>query len=63
MRTVFAVAGPLEAPFYQGHAGRTITDDNVRAFWDYSPHAESSCAIISILQGTPGWRPGPRCRL
>ena len=33
MRTLSTVDGPRAAPFYQGRAGRTITDDNARELW------------------------------
>lgn len=33
MPTMFNVSGPHEIPFYQGRAGRTITDDNTIQFW------------------------------
>jgi hypothetical protein len=33
MATLFLVDGPREVPFYKGKGGRTITDDNVKAFW------------------------------
>ena len=32
-RTLFTVVGPRTIPTYRGKASRTITDDNVRAFW------------------------------
>ncbi len=33
MATIFAVIGPRKVLVYQGKAGRTITDDNVKDFW------------------------------
>ena len=59
MRTVFNAVGPFEVPFYQGKAGRTITDENVRAFWerniDMAPRR--GCYVFGIRAGK-GWTPG-----
>jgi hypothetical protein len=59
MRTVFSVEGPFEVPFYQGHAGRTITDDNVRTFWFKNPDlgGRRGCYVFGIRAGK-GWTPG-----
>ncbi len=37
MPTVFTVDGPIEVPFYQGRAGRSISGENVREFWERNP--------------------------
>ena len=34
MTTIFRVIGPRVVPVYEGRAGRTITDDEVRHFWE-----------------------------
>jgi hypothetical protein len=50
---MFSVQGPYEVPFYQGKAGRTITDDNVRLFWDRNPEVGSrrGCYVFGIRAG------------
>lgn len=60
MKTVFAVEGPIQVPFYQGKAGRTITDDNVRQFWDKNADlgARRGCYVFGVRAGkglTPGY--------
>jgi hypothetical protein len=58
MRTVFVVEGPREVPFYQGKAGRTITDDNVREFWKINAEfgSRKGCYVFGIRAGG-GFRP------
>jgi hypothetical protein len=48
MRTVFVIEGPREVPFYQGKAGRTITDDNVREFWKINAEFGSRKGAMSL---------------
>lgn len=60
MGTQFMVRGPLAVPCYQGKAGRTITDDNVRDFWSCHGDAgeERGCYVFGIRAGrglTPGY--------
>lgn len=58
MSTVFSVQGPFEVPYYQGKAGRTITADNVKEFWQ--KHSSLSnrhgCYVFGIRAGK-GWTP------
>lgn len=58
MRTLFEIDGPREVPFYQGKAGRTITDDNVRDFWGANSDIGSrkGCYVFGIRAGG-GFRP------
>ncbi len=53
MATIFDVYGPFEIPCYQGAAGRTITDDNVREFWELNHNfAENKgCYVFGIKAG------------
>jgi hypothetical protein len=53
MPTIFSVNGPIEVPCYQGRAGRTITDDNVREFWDRNPDLadKRGCYVFGIRAG------------
>jgi len=60
VNTQFSVRGPLLVPYYQGKAGRTITDDNVREFWEHHEEAgkERGCYVFGIRAGrglTPGY--------
>lgn len=59
MQTVFTVEGPLKVPFYQGKAGRTITDENVHSFWETNTDIGSrrGCYVFGIRAGK-GWTPG-----
>lgn len=53
MPTLFTVIGPCEVPVYQGKAGRTITDENVREFWAANPELESrrGCYVFGVRAG------------
>jgi hypothetical protein len=53
MATVFSVEGPIEVPTYQGRAGRTITDDNVRQFWEANGELADGrgCYVFGIRAG------------
>lgn len=53
MPTVFNVVGPREVSVYQGNAGRTIADDNVREFWvDNGDLADRrGCYVFGIRAG------------
>ena len=53
MPTVFEVTGPREVPVYQGHAGRTITDENVREFWEENDDLAKlrGCYVFGIRAG------------
>ncbi len=60
MATTFLVEGPLNVPYYQGKAGRTITDDDIKTFW--LKHEVISkgrgCYVFGIRAGkglTPGY--------
>lgn len=60
MPTLFTIHGPIEVPVYQGKAGRTITKDEVEAFWkSNSSHAhQRGCYVFGIRAGkgfTPGY--------
>lgn len=60
MATLFEVQGPIEVPYYQGKAGRTFTDDNVREFWQTNKEVGSrrGCYVFGIRAGqgiTPGY--------
>jgi hypothetical protein len=60
MPTQFTVDGPREVPFYQGRAGRTITDDNVKEFWtsNIAIGSRTGCYVFGIRAGrgfTPGY--------
>lgn len=53
MTTIFSVIGPLKIPTYEGKAARSITDANVREFWD--THAgvakHRGCYVFGIRAG------------
>lgn len=53
MATTFTVEGPFDVPFYQGRAGRTITDDNVKEFWQGHPELADrrGCYVFGIRAG------------
>ena len=53
MATIFDVYGPFDVPYYQGAAGRTITDDNVGEFWEsYGDFAKNKgCYVFGIKAG------------
>ena len=53
MTIFFTVAGPLDIPYYQGKSGRTITDENVEAFWkQHEAHAlKRGCYVFGIRAG------------
>lgn len=60
MATLFTIEGPLEVPFYQGRAGRTLTEDNVAEFWERNEAISSrrGCYVFGIRAGkgfTPGY--------
>jgi hypothetical protein len=59
MPTMFIIDGPREVPFYEGRAGRTITDDNVRAFWEKNSDLANlrGCYVFGIRNRglTPGY--------
>jgi hypothetical protein len=60
MTSLFSPEGPFEIPFYQGRAGRTITDDNVKDFWVERDHLgkQRGCYVFAIRAGkgfTPGY--------
>jgi hypothetical protein len=52
-RTLFTVVGPRTIPTHRGRASRTITDDNVRAFWrDNGDIAQMrGCYIFAVRVG------------
>lgn len=56
MATTFSVVGPRNVPVYQGRAGRTITDDNVHAFWKDNTDLATrrGCYVFGIRAGK-GW--------
>ena len=53
MATIFVVHRPREVPVYQGKAGRTITDDNVRDFWKANSDIADrrGCYVFAIRAG------------
>jgi len=53
MPTIFSIEGPREVAYYQGRAGRTITDDNVREFWEANPDVadERGCYVFGVRAG------------
>ncbi len=60
MPTNFSVSGPYKVPTYRGNGGRTITDENVRQFWDKHEvfGASRGCYVFGIRAGrglTPGY--------
>ena len=60
MATLFSVHGPCEIPYYQGKAGRTITDENIKEFWKKHPALgkQRGCYVFGIRAGkgmTPGY--------
>jgi hypothetical protein len=59
MATIFEVRGPFEIPYYQGRAGRTITDDNVREFWgrNRSAAGDKGCYVFGV-RAAKGFTPG-----
>ena len=59
MATLFHVHGPLVVPYYQGKAGRTITDENVREFWTANAEMakKRGCYVFGIRAGK-GYTPG-----
>lgn len=51
---------PFDIPFYQGKAGRTITDDNIKDFWSQNAPLgqRRGCYVFGIRAGkgfTPGY--------
>jgi hypothetical protein len=56
---MFVIDGPREVPFYEGRAGRTITDDNVRQFWEKNSDLADNrgCYVFGIRNRglTPGY--------
>lgn len=59
MATTFGVQGPREVPVYQGKAGRTIIDDNIKDFWRDNVELASrrGCYIFGVRAGK-GYTPG-----
>ncbi len=58
MATIFDVYGPFEIPCYQGAAGRTITDDNVREFWELNHNfAENKGCYVFGIKAGQGYTP------
>jgi len=57
--TLFDVVGPLKVPFYKGRGGRTITDENVTAFWNTYRHYKlrRGCYVFGRRAGK-GYAPG-----
>src|SRR5947208_1544865 len=60
MATLFEVIGPREVLVYQGKAARTITDENVRQFWEANADIANlrGCYVFGIRAGrglTPGY--------
>jgi hypothetical protein len=60
LRTIFSVDGPHAIPYYQGKAGRTLTDDNVDEFWEINSDIAKlrGCYVFGIRAGkglTPGY--------
>jgi hypothetical protein len=59
MSTQFTVHGPYEVPAHQGYAAKTITPDNIKAFW--ARHAEvgrhRGCYVFAVRAGK-GYTPG-----
>jgi hypothetical protein len=53
MATIFDVYGSFEVPYYQGAAGRTITDENIREFWEQHQNFADNkgCYIFGIKAG------------
>lgn len=53
MPTIFTVDGPRMVLCYQGKAGRTITDDNVREFWEQNKDIADArgCYVFGIRAG------------
>ncbi len=53
MTTLFTVTGPIKVLYYQGKAGHTITDDNVKEFW--KSHAsigqQRGCYVFGMRAG------------
>lgn len=49
----FTVSGPCKVPIYAGKAARTITADQVKAFWKINPSvaAKRGCYIFAIRSG------------
>jgi hypothetical protein len=59
MKTIFTVQGPFEVPCYRGKAARTITDENIKEFWNKYPSLgkQRGCYIFGI-RAAKGWTPG-----
>ena len=53
MATIFAAEGPFDVPFYQGKAGHTITDENVKDFWARHDDLgkQRGCYVFGIRAG------------
>src|SRR5437867_2266973 len=49
----FNVEGPIEVPFYQGKAAKTISSDEATAFWMANPRFASrrGCYVFAIRAG------------
>ncbi|MGH9426867.1 MAG: hypothetical protein ACRD2L_11275 [Terriglobia bacterium] len=56
---IFAVVGPLKLSFYQGKGGRTLRNEDIRAFWDVNRKYERrrGCYVFGIRAGK-GYTPG-----
>ena len=59
MPTIFTVQGPLEIPVYSGKGGRTITPEDISAFWATNKDVQSAygCYVFAIRAGK-GYTPG-----
>jgi hypothetical protein len=51
--TIFQIAGPREINTYKGRAARTITDDDVRAFWSANEDIafRRGCYVFGMRSG------------
>lgn len=49
----FKVEGPLEVPFSQGKAAKSISPKEAKEFWEHHPHLERGrgCYIFAIRAG------------
>jgi hypothetical protein len=56
---VVKVKGPFDVPFYAGKGGRTITDENIKGFWDSNKKyaKRKGCYVFAIRAGK-GYTPG-----
>lgn len=58
LRTLFTVFGPRTIPTFRGRAGRTITDRDVRSFWQANTDiaALRGCYVFAVRAGS-GMKP------